>query len=41
MKAVLRWWTIVLPFLVVVQITLVGVGAFHATHTIDDNIELE
>ena len=36
MKAVLRWWTIVLPFLVVVQVTLVGVGAFHATHTIDD-----
>ena len=36
MKAVLRWWTIVLPALVVVQITLVGVGAFHATHTIDD-----
>ena len=36
MRAVLRWWTIVLPFLVVVQITLVGVGAFHATHTIDD-----
>ena len=36
MKSVLRWWTIVLPFLVVVQITLVGVGAFHATHTIDD-----
>jgi hypothetical protein len=36
MKTVLRWWTIVLPALVVVQITLVGVGAFHATHTIDD-----
>jgi heme A synthase len=36
MKAVLRWWTIVLPALVVVQIALVGVGAFHATHTIDD-----
>ena len=36
MKAVHRWWTIVIPFLVVVQITLVGVGAFHATHTIDD-----
>jgi hypothetical protein len=36
MKSVLRWWTIVLPALVVVQITLVGVGAFHATHTIDD-----
>ena len=36
MKAVLRWWTIVLPALVVVQIMLVGVGAFHATHTIDD-----
>ena len=36
MKAVLRWWTIVLPFLVLVQIGLIGVGAFHATHTIDD-----
>jgi len=36
MKSVLRWWTIVLPALVVVQITLVGVGAFHAMHTIDD-----
>jgi hypothetical protein len=36
MKALLRWWTIVIPFLVVVQVTLVGVGAFHATHTIDD-----
>jgi hypothetical protein len=36
MKAVLRWWTIVIPVLVVVQITLIGVGAFHATHTIDD-----
>jgi hypothetical protein len=36
MKAVLRWWTIVIPFLVVVQIALIGVGAFHATHTIDD-----
>jgi len=36
MKAVLRWWTIVLPALVVLQILLLGVGAFHATHTIDD-----
>jgi hypothetical protein len=36
MKTVHRWWTIALPFAVVVQITLVGVGAFHATHTIDD-----
>lgn len=36
MKTVHRWWTIAIPFAVVVQITLVGVGAFHATHTIDD-----
>ena len=36
MKTVHRWWTIVIPFLVVIQIALVGVGAFHATHTIDD-----
>jgi hypothetical protein len=35
-KTVHRWWTIVIPFAVVVQITLVGVGAFYATHTIDD-----
>jgi hypothetical protein len=36
MKAVLRWWTIAIPFLVVIQVALIGVGAFHATHTIDD-----
>jgi len=30
MKTAFRWWTIVWPLLVVVQITLVGVGAFHA-----------
>ena len=36
MKAVLRWWTMILPALVVVQIMLIGVGAFHATHTIED-----
>ncbi len=36
MKTVHRWWTIAIPFLVVVQITLVGVGAFHATHATDD-----
>jgi hypothetical protein len=36
MRTVQRWWTIVIPFLVVVQITLVGVGAFHATHKTDD-----
>jgi O-antigen ligase len=37
MKAVHRWWTIVWPFLVVVQISLVGVGAFHAAKVVDDN----
>jgi hypothetical membrane protein len=36
MKAAFRWWTIVWPFLVVVQITLVGVGAFHAANVVDD-----
>jgi hypothetical protein len=37
MRSVLRWWTIVLPFAVVAQITLVGVGAFHAANLADDN----
>jgi hypothetical protein len=36
MKAVFRWWTIVLPFLVAIQITLVGVGAFHGSAAVDD-----
>jgi len=36
MKAAFRWWTIVLPFLVVVQITLVGVGAFHGSTAVDN-----
>ena len=36
MRAVHRWWTIVIPFLVVVQITLVGVGAFHGSTAVDD-----
>jgi hypothetical membrane protein len=36
MKAAFRWWTIVWPFLVVVQISLVGVGAFHAANVVDD-----
>ena len=36
MKTVHRWWTIVIPFLVVVQISLIGVGAFHASTTVDD-----
>jgi len=36
MKSAFRWWTIVWPFLVVVQITLVGVGAFHAANVVDD-----
>jgi heme A synthase len=36
MKAVHRWWTIVIPFLVIVQITLVGVGAFHGSSAVDD-----
>jgi hypothetical protein len=35
-KTVHRWWTIVIPFAVVVQITLVGVGAFHASTLVDD-----
>ena len=36
MRAIHRWWTIVIPFLVVVQITLVGVGAFHSATSVDD-----
>jgi hypothetical protein len=36
MRAVHRWWTIVIPFLVVIQITLVGVGGFHASNSVDD-----
>ena len=36
MKTAFRWWTIVWPLLVVVQITLVGVGAFHAANVVDD-----
>jgi hypothetical protein len=36
MKTAFRWWTIVWPVLVVVQITLVGVGAFHAANVVDD-----
>ena len=36
MRTVFRWWTIVIPFLVVVQITLVGVGAFHGSTSVDD-----
>jgi hypothetical protein len=36
MKAVHRWWTIVIPFLVVVQILLVGIGAFHTANQLDD-----
>ena len=36
MRAVHRWWTIVIPFLVVVQITLVRVGAFHGATSVDD-----
>jgi hypothetical protein len=36
MKTAFRWWTIVLPFLVVVQIALVGVGAFHGSTSVDD-----
>jgi hypothetical protein len=35
-KTVHRWWTIVIPFAVVVQITLVGVGAFHGSTSVDD-----
>jgi hypothetical protein len=36
MKTVHRWWTIVIPIAVVVQIALVGVGAFHASTSVDD-----
>ena len=36
MRAVQRWWTIVIPFLVVVQISLIGVGAFHGSTLVDD-----
>jgi hypothetical membrane protein len=36
-KTAFRWWTIVWPVLVVVQITLVGVGAFHAAKVLDDD----
>ena len=36
MKTVHRWWTIVIPIAVVVQITLVGLGAFHAASATDD-----
>jgi heme A synthase len=35
-RTVFRWWTIVIPFLVVVQISLVGVGAFHGSTSVDD-----
>jgi hypothetical protein len=38
MKTVHRWWTIVIPFLVVVQITLVGIGAFHTANQLDDKL---
>jgi hypothetical protein len=31
-----RWWTIVIPFLVVIQVALVGLGAFHAANQLDD-----
>jgi hypothetical protein len=37
MKALHRWLTIALPIAVVVQITFVGVGAFHAAQLADDN----
>jgi len=36
MKTAFRWWTIVIPFLVVIQIVLVGVGAFHGSTAVDD-----
>jgi hypothetical protein len=36
MRTAFRWWTIVIPFLVVIQITLVGVGAFHGSTSVDD-----
>ena len=36
MRTVHRWWTMVIPFLVVIQITLVGVGGFHAATSVDD-----
>lgn len=39
MKAAFRWWTIVIPFLVVVQITLVGVGAFHGSTSVSDKFD--
>ena len=36
MKSVFRWWTMIMPLLVVIQITLVGVGAFHGSTAVDD-----
>ena len=39
MKAAFRWWTIVIPFLVVIQITLVGVGAFHGSTSVSDKFD--
>jgi hypothetical protein len=36
-KAAHRWWTIVWPFLVVIQISLAGVGAFHAAKVVEDD----
>lgn len=36
MRSAFRWWTIVIPFLVVIQITLVGVGAFHGSTSVSD-----
>ena len=37
MKTAFRWWTIAWPVLVVVQISLVGVGAFHAANVLEDD----
>jgi hypothetical protein len=39
MRTAFRWWTIVIPFLVVVQITLVGVGAFHGSSIVSDRFD--
>jgi FtsH-binding integral membrane protein len=36
MKVLYRWWSILLPIAVIVQISLVGVGAFHAAKVVDD-----
>jgi hypothetical protein len=36
-KTAFRWWTMTWPVLVVVQISLVGVGAFHAANVLDDD----